>query len=81
MQQMARKQFSEEMVKKINWVRKMYSQWQLERNELQVHDIITYDLDDDELLLKKHLYMACVDSLLKLRRSMGNSFLPKHYIR
>ena len=77
MQQMACKNFSEETVKKINWVRKMYSQWRLERNELQVHDIITCDLDDDETITEEALVHGMCRFITEIKKVNGEQFPAK----
>ena len=50
LQNMARKNFSEETTKKVNWVQKMYSQWRIQRNDSGLYELITCDLGDHETI-------------------------------
>ena len=77
MQQMARKNFSEETVRKVNWVRKMYAEWQLQRNEDNFEDQILCDLDDDETIKEQDFVYGVSRFITEVKKVNGEQFPAK----
>ena len=74
---MAWKNFSEETDRKIKWVRKMYSQWQLQRNEANPQDQIKCDLDDDETINQADFVYGVCRFVTEIKKVNGEQFPAK----
>ena len=58
MDKLARKNFSNDTMKKVTWVCRMFSQWRLDRNLHLPQEFIFCDLDDHETITEENLVFA-----------------------
>ena len=77
MRQLARKNFSEETLKKITWVRGMYSQWRIFHNNKTQSEVITCDLDDHETITVDNLNIGICRFITEVRKINGCQFPAK----
>ena len=54
MTKLARKNFSDDTLKKVKWVRHMFSQWRIDRNNNGNEEFIYCDLDDHETITEQN---------------------------
>ena len=74
MRKMSRKKFSDETMKKVKWVVKMYREWR----ECRDDDNSIVDLGIKwKMWIKLHFFKVCVVSLLKSKRLDGSEFPGK----
>ena len=75
---LSHKNFSDETVKKIRWVHKMYSEWRDTRNfKYGVDEIITCDLEDLSTITVDSLDLALRRFITEVRKMDGEEFPPK----
>ena len=77
MQRLARKKISDETVRKISWVRKMYSQWRLHRNDVHSTETIMCDLDDHESITIENITFALTRFIREICKLDGMQFPAK----
>ena len=74
---MSRKSFSDETMKKVNWVTKMYSEWRSARNSLPQFETIVADLDNVFSLTVENLSFALCHFMTEIRKLNGCEFPSK----
>ena len=77
LQNMARKNFSEETTKKVNYVWKMYSQWRIQRNDSGLYELITCDLDDHETINEHDFTSSMCRFITEIKKVNGEQFPAK----
>ena len=77
MKKLARKNFSEETIRKVTWVRRMYSQWRIERNERSFDEQILCDLDDHETITEDNLVFGMCRFVREITKVNGEQFPGK----
>ena len=77
MQKLARKKFSEETLKKVTWVRRMFSEWRLHRNDQDLGEFIYCDLDDPETITEENLVFALSRFIREVKKVNGEQFPAK----
>ena len=64
-------------MKKITWVRRMYSQWREYRNGLDNGEMILCDLDDTETITEENLVFGMSCFVTEVRKVNGEQFPAK----
>ena len=77
MLKLSRKNFSEETVKKVTWVRHMYSQWRIFHNEEQKESVIYCDLDDTETITEENLVYGMSHFITEIHKLNGEQYPAK----
>ena len=77
MLRLSRKNFSEETIKTVTWVRKMYSQWRLHRNQQESGEFIFCDLDDTETITQDNLVFGMSRFITEIKKVNGDQFPAK----
>ena len=74
LQEMSNKKFSDETMKKVNWVIKMYRDWHNYRHSLPNLQKIECDLDDKDTISKDSLIFALSHFLTEVKKFDGSEF-------
>ena len=77
MDKLARKKFSPDTIKKVTWVRCMFSEWRLQRNKQFSHEFILCDLDDHETITEANLVFAMCRFIREVLKLNGEQFPGK----
>ena len=78
MRYLAKKNFSEETEKKMRWVRRMYGEWRVERNNTYGQDdLIDCDLENVSTINQCSLLNAMRKFITEVRKLDGTDFPPK----
>ena len=77
MTKLARKNFSDDTLKKVKWVRHMFSQWRIDRNNNGNEEFIYCDLDDHETITEQNLVYALCRFLREIKKLNGEQFPAK----
>ena len=74
------KNFSEETIKKVTWVQRMYSQWRIYCNAQQSDALIMCDLDDTETITEDNLVYGMSHFITEVRKINGEQFPAKTFL-
>ena len=77
MDKLARKNFSDDTVKKVTWVCRMYSEWRIYRNEITDGEYILCDLDDHESITEDNLVYGMCRFIREVKKMNGEQFPAK----
>ena len=64
-------------MKKVTWVRRMFSQWRIQRNEDVPQEVILCDLDDHETITEDNLVFAMCRFIREIKKISGEQFPGK----
>ena len=70
------KNFSEQTLRKIKWVRKLFWEWRNFRNET-TDEMIVFDLEDEESVTVESLVFALCRFLTEVKKVNGEDYPPK----
>ena len=74
---MTKKTFSDESLKKIHWVRRMYSQWRDVRNTSGNQEFISCDLEDLVMINVPDFVFAVCHFITEVKQMNGDDFPAK----
>ena len=77
MSKLACKNFLDETLKKVTWVRRMFSQWRLDHNKNSMDETIMCDLDDHETITEDNLVFAMCRFIREIKKMNGEQFPAK----
>ena len=77
LQTLARKNFSEETLKKVSWVKNMFQHWREFRNSSEDLQNIECDLDDVKSINEESLKFVLCRFLTKVKKLDGSDFPAK----
>ena len=78
MESLTKKTFSSETMKKVKWVRTMYSDWRSFRNESANLESVETDIEDISSLKKDKLMSDVCKFLTGVKKVDGSDFLLVH---
>ena len=70
---LSHKNFSDETMKKVNWVKKMYKDWRIYRHSLGL-EYISCDLENVTSITKESLIFALTQFITKVKKVDGSDF-------
>ena len=79
MENLTRKKFSNETMKKVNWVRRMYNDWRNYRNSSSSLQSVQCDIEDINNLNKELFSKAVCKFITEVKKVDGSDF-PAHTI-
>ena len=75
---MSKKSFSDESLKKIRWVRHMYAEWRMLRNEDGNFGYISCDLEDVKTINVHDFVFGMCRFITEVKKMNGQNFPAKH---
>ena len=76
MENLTRKTFSDETMKKVNWVRRMYTDWRNYRNGSPSLESVECDIEDISNLNKESLNKAICKFITEVKKVDGSDYPP-----
>ena len=77
LRQLGRKNFSEETIKKVRWVRRMFAEWRDTRNDVPNLDFISCDLEDLVSISVENFVFGMCRFITEIRKIDGTEFPAK----
>ena len=71
------KNFPDETVKKIMWVKRMYINWKKYRNDISLGEFVYYDLENIESLNESNLLFALTQFITEIKNIDGSNLTAK----